>query len=339
MAALAGAAATCAGYTYLIFQQRSSTAALGLLALPFLGAAALIAFAAVGLALFFATGRRVVGAAGVTIQAVSAVALAIPAWYAAQTGLHFARFREARNPSTPAHRLEQMTVAGLRSKDYLVLSAIAANQSTPAATLLRMVKSPDPGLHDKRQGMINLFDRDSLAVVRKAIRNANLPAEAIPILAASPNDYVLSDVAAHARTPAPLVRDIYTRRPGNYLIQWGVVWNPNAPPEILEELAKRKDDSVVLRGLAGNPSTPAAILADLAKHEEDLVRSRVAANSATPETTQLELAADKNRTVRYHLATNRHLSEAAARKLLHDSDPAIVAWAERRLRKPPTVAQ
>ena len=154
------------------------------------------------------------------------------AFYEARRIQTFHRYQRADNAEILAVEADRYR----QTRDYFILSAIAANARTPPDALLRIARDPDPGLHQKRHEWIDMFDQDQMAVMRKVVRNPNSPVEALVLLAASPDNYVLSDVCGDKRTPVAILRQRCA--PSNsYLIHWSLARNANAPADVLEALS------------------------------------------------------------------------------------------------------
>jgi hypothetical protein len=275
----AGGAATVAALSlYGIFHSTSSTAAIGILFVPFAmvfggAAGAIVGFAAFQAVHFRDRIQQGLLAGTVAVAAIVLLALCVTyAFYQARRIQAFHRYQQTENPEELAAAAEQR----LAAKDYFVLSAVAANAKTPADVLLRIARAPDPVLHHKRAEWINMFDRDQLAVMRKVVRNPNSTVEALVILAASPDDYVLADVCADKRAPEAILRRRCAPK-DSYLVHWSLAGNPSAPADLLEALPRAKD-KYVAHGLAYNRSTPLPVLRELARHEDPLVRQGVAVN-------------------------------------------------------------
>jgi hypothetical protein len=288
---VAGALAIAALSLYTIFHSTSSTAAIGILFVPFSMVFGGALGAVAGFAAFHAVHLREGMRQGMqaTALAVASIALlvlgagyALRQVYRIQT---FYRYQRADNPEALAVAAEQ----SLRAGDYFLLSTIAANPKTPAGTLLRIARAPDTGLHHKRTEWISMFDRDQMAVMRKVVRNPNTPVEALVILAASPDDYVLSDVCGNKRTPVNILRERCAK--DSYLVHWSLAANFSAPADLLEALPRARD-KYVAHGLAYNPNTPLPVLRELAKHEDPLVRQGVAVNPSADTALLTDLSRD-----------------------------------------------
>ncbi len=79
------------------------------------------------------------------------------------------------------------------------------------------------------------------------------------------------------------------------LVRALVATNPNTPIECLERFME--DEKIVRDGISGNPNAPANILEELAKDSDKLVRLRVAENPATPKEVLEVLANDVDKDV------------------------------------------
>lgn len=332
--AVVGGLAASALYVLLILRQRSSTAAIGIIFVPWtFGIAAVIA-AAWSLCLYqlartAAAWRQ--GPRAVALWLIAVAFLAGSGYLVVSLGANVATFHRLQDPGVPAGVLAERYRAAMAKKNYLQLSAIAANRSTPPPILLEMARSDDPGMHAKRGGLATMFDRDALAVVRKVIRNPSMPPEAIPYLAASTNEYVLSDVAFHRETPEPILREIAARNDG-YLVHWGLAGNPNTPREILERLAT-DGDRVTAQNLASNPSTPLPILARLAGSPEQFVRWGVARNPSIDAAIAERLRTDPDETTRFYLAHNRATPREVLDKLAGDPSERVRRYAGEALKR------
>jgi hypothetical protein len=153
---------------YAIFYSTSSTAGIGMLFVPF--------------EMFFGA----VAVASLALLVVSLIYL----------GREARRIQSFYNYQHADHA-EALTIGAAGN----LLSAIATNVKTPP-TVLDISRNPDPGLHRKRHGWIEMFDRDELAVVRKVLRSQRSPVKVLSILARSADDYVLADVCADKLTPS-----------------------------------------------------------------------------------------------------------------------------------------
>ncbi|MBS1828740.1 MAG: hypothetical protein JST93_25790 [Acidobacteria bacterium] len=284
-------AALMTGVIYLaaIFHSTSSTAAIGILFIPMaMGMAAPVG------ALFGVMAHEIRHEPRSIRGVLSLIVVVGVVGLSALVGWRVVEFQRMKKESD-GDVLARAAAAKLPQRDYFLLSAIAANPKTPSGSLLAIATFPDDGLHEKRNGWINMFDRDQLAVVRKVIHNPNAPREALVQLAASKNEYVRGDIAQEHRTPVELLRKL-AAEPHGYLVDWGLAWNRSTPVEILERLPY-ETDATVAQHLGHNPSTPAALLERLAQHEKAVVRGGVAGNRSTPEPALRALTRDKEQWV------------------------------------------
>lgn len=280
----AGSLGIGAAYLWAIFHSSSSTAAIGILFVPMAMAMAAPVGALLGAMSHEAAYRRARITGIVSIAGLAACL--IPA---AAVARHILQFHHMQSESDGS-ALSEAARTQLRERDYFLLAAIAANPRTPEAALLEIAVYPDPGLHEKRTGWINSYDKDQLAVVRKVIRHPRVPVEALVKLSASKNEYVLGDLAQQQRTPAEILQRL-AGAPHGYLVDWGLALNPSTPAPILEALAYRKDKTIA-QLLARNTSTPIAILEELAVHGDAMVRGSVAANRSAPSPVLRRLSTD-----------------------------------------------
>lgn len=336
-AALVGGALVSLLYVWLLTRQRSSTAGIGLLALP-----CVFAVAASGSGVLALCGDEVARTLrlrrptrGAVARAGIAAAVLIAALFAAgRVGFQALRLQRLQSESASPAFLSGSVDSALERRSYLELAAIAGNAQTPAEALLEIASSPDPGLHRKRSGVLQLLDRDALAVMRKLLRNPNVPAEAIPLIARSEDPYVLGDVAMNAATPVPLLREL-AGRSDSYLVRWGLAWNPNTPVEILQSLAAMEyaEDAVLQRNLARNPSVPASVLSRLTRHPDPFVRRLVARNPAVPIDAQQQLARDEVEEVRFYLAINAAANAGVLDGLTGDESERVRRHAQQTLER------
>jgi hypothetical protein len=337
--AAAGAALTAALLVVLIFRSTSSTASIGLLFVPVWALAGGLAAGAWGWCL-----RRVLQARAAwrggprarTTWTVAAALVAATSVYGASQVRRLWTFQRLGDESLGPAAVEGVYREALRRRDYFLLAAVAAHPKAPPAVLLELARSDDPLLHAKRREPIDAFDRDQLAVVRKALRNPSLPPEALPLLARSADDYVLGDVAAHRATPVPLLRAIHGRS-GSYLVHWGLAGNAHTPADVLEALAGDGDRYTAAR-LAANPGAPPSVLAPLAGHPDELVRGNVALNPAIEEAVMARLAGDGSERVRFYLATNPSLDPGTAAVLARDPSERVRRYAAEDWRRKPRPA-
>ncbi len=329
---LLGGLGGSAFYVLAILHQASSTAGIGLLFTPFVFGFCAVAWAAWVWCFhraFF--DHRLFGSEASssifrTLATVSAALLLVLT--TATVGgelLRTARFLRLQSPGASPKVLERAYHRASTAEDSLHLAAIAGNGATPPWILLELARSSDPLLHEKRSGWAQLVDDDSLAVVRKVLRNPNAPDEIVGLLAKSLNDYVLGDVAGDRRADEEILRAI-DRRSDSYLVDWGLARNHNTPPEILERIAREYDLSVgylATHDLAGNPNTPSPILEELAEHDDGLVRSAAARNPVLAPELLKRLATDPQQTVRMSVCRNPSITPALLDQLAQDGSDRV----------------
>lgn len=144
-----------------------------------------------------------------------------------------------------------------------VLGAIAQNPAASSELLDRIAKFSDPSLHHAMGSLFPVLgdNRKGLAVMRLVVKNPNVSASTIEYLAnTSQTAYVLGDIAGHPKTSIETLRQLETRK--NYLVDWGLAWNPQTPPDVFTKLLDRKKyftQRTTLEFLLRNPSTPPEI--------------------------------------------------------------------------------
>ncbi len=186
------------------------------------------------------------------------------------------------------------------------LGALVTNPNVTAAVLDRVALMPNPELHHRMWSVWPLMggNEKGLAVMRLIAMRGNVSEATLVNLSKSPDPYVLSAVAANPKTPLSIIRMLSDR--GGYLMHWGLAVNPNAPADILQKLAETGDQ---------------------------YVRSSVARNSGTPAETLVRLAKDPAWHVRRDVASNPHTPRATVESLRNDPDERVRSVVEHRISK------
>jgi hypothetical protein len=120
--------------------------------------------------------------------------------------------------------------------------------------------SISPGLLD------TLANSTDLGIVLETLRNPNTHAETIVRVyrTASYPDYFFQAIAAHRNTPPDILRELFARpRTITGLDIW-FAGNPSTPKEILAGIARSNSDRSVIGALLENPSTDCSVLTLLA---------------------------------------------------------------------------
>ena len=321
-------------YLYLLSRQTSSTSGIGILFLPFILIIGGTVFGALGwFSCQIADGARLLRGT-IADRFLLAVSILVV------VGFSLGIFNVTQRVSTffwlKNHDIEEKTMEGyfsraIQEKDYFLLSGIARNRSIPKKLLSELAFSSDPLLHEKRTGWIQIFDSNSMAVIRHVLRNKKLPKELIPLLSKSKNQYVLGDVASHRLTSSELLRHIHENNEG-YLISYGLASNPNTPAEILKGLYS-DENGYINHSLAGNSNTPLEVLLLLSKNPDRFVRRYVAWNPSIDEKIMKGFLDDPEEEVRFYLTLNGRLTKEVINSLTQDSSEKIRKMADLLLKK------
>lgn len=260
---------TCIWGTWAIFQSTSSTAAIGLVFLPIQALKIAVPFYLFGYCAHHAVAAlrpprhslKGLLAAGV------ALAILLPFLHWLGNGLVLSYVARDVRAMAPSQIVNFLKASRFKENKY-ALNALLEHQDLDAQTLYQIAQIPSPELHDRMGSFFPMMGKNTkgLAVMRLVARHPNADARTLALLANSPNDYVLGDVALNKNTPADIVVRLHKK--GGYLIDWGVASNPNCPPEILHELSS-SDNEYTRASVAGNSSTSPADLERLA-HDSKL---------------------------------------------------------------------
>lgn len=156
--------------------------------------------------------------------------------------------------------------------DIFILDAIANHRSASAEVLDNIAHLNDPRLNESVGSIFGLSKGNGkgLAPIRLVALNPNVSVVTLRYLMSSDNYYLLGDMARSGKLSVEDLRKLYAKSQGQqegYLIEWGLAYNPNTPPDILRELAKKiKYGSyfdVINSALKNNPSTPEDVRAKL----------------------------------------------------------------------------
>jgi len=257
------AAAMISG-AWAILQSRASTAGIGFLGIPLIGAAA----GFLGLAF----GRwRTSAAAERRVSAWIGLALGLLlVGYNISEGIGTRGKNSVNDQRQAAHSAEiardrEMIGAALkqnpgRERAYLD-SSIRSNINDRAFLLAALPNdSISPGILD------TLANSPDLGIALEAVRNPGTTAETLARVYRTKSypDYFFQALAAHHHTPPEVLRDLYSRpRTISGLDIW-FAGNPSTPREILREISRTSSDRSVIAALLENPSIDCPLLTDLA---------------------------------------------------------------------------
>ena len=293
-----------------IFRSGSSTAAIGLIFVPIVGAIAAIPgfFAGWCLGFFLCHWQSTVKRRRILAIAVVLIPVAVITW------VSFA-LRDGMNLSKQVHQIEAMNAEELeslfnsspQSANKFILAAIAQNPNATAPILHRIVALERPELYEPMGSHFDVNGKNTkgLAVMRLIARHPNVAAADLEKLAMSTNKYVLGDAAANPKLSAATLRKLATR--SNYLVECGLARNPQTAPDVLLKLASSADEST-RASVASNLNASAEVLKSLSADQSSYVRLNVAQN----------------------LSTSRNIIE----QLTFDSAPEVSRAARNCLKKP-----
>ena len=276
---------------WAINQSRSSTAALGYLGLPLLGAVAGF------LGLAFGRWRK---SSEITLRLLSWVAFAgvvaviiselysgrqtvaknavRDTQYAVQAA-RIARNRDSINAALKANpgrqRLWIDSAIRARMSDRAFLIAALANDSVSPDVLDSLANSPDMGIK------------------LEAVRNPNATGETLArVYRTGPYPYYyFQALAAHAHTPPEILRAIYTKpEPMGGLDIW-FASNPATPGDVLDKIITRTRDPNVIRSMLQNPAVDCAKVDKLSTTMSRIYGDSVQASSLGQELEQRRASA------------------------------------------------
>ena len=189
----------------------------------------------------------------------------------------------------------------LEESDYrnnkYVLSAVVSRKDIGTDLLHKIATINSPELHERTAGFTGPIGRDTntFAVMRLVASHPNVDVKTLSVLANSPNDYVLGDVASNKKTPVDILPRLHKK--GGYLIEWGLSANPNCTPEILHELSSSRDE-YTRSYVARNENVNLSDLERLAKDREWHVRVAVLSNKKCTKEIRESLKNDPDERVR-----------------------------------------
>jgi hypothetical protein len=243
-----------------ITQSRSSTAGIGMLYLPFIGA--------IGGFLGLAFGRwRSSTDAGRSVGALAGLggAVLLIAWNIRE-GTKTIATNEVREERQLAHsaqidRDRAFIAAGLGQNEHrqgaYIDSSIRARINDPAFLIAALENdSVSPAILD------TLATSDDLGIALQAVRNPNTSRATLRrvYLTHSNPNYFLQALAGHPNTPPEIIREIYTKpRTITGLDGW-FARNPGTPRDVLEKIANTTTSTWALSQLLQNPELDCPLL-------------------------------------------------------------------------------
>ena len=244
-----------------IFQSSSSTAAIGLLFLPFYAL-----FSAILTWLF--ANMRVARRQGLRILSwlVLLAALAVPVLLVLE-GVQSIQRKEMREAKHKADTQEiarnQMLIkealARQPGRELEIINRLLDEHAGERNFLLPLLENPfaDPEALDR------MAVSEDLGLALTAIRNPNCPAATLERIYRTHvyPDYFFQALAAHNNTPVAVLNELYRRPQTINGLDRAFAANPATPREILVEIAEQTKESFVVQRLMANPKVDCSLLA------------------------------------------------------------------------------
>lgn len=219
---------------------RSSTAAIGYIFAPFIsGALAIPGFATGWCTGYFLTWRRSpldrrrwsAYAAGMVTLLVAGWIVSV-LWHGNDLEVQVKRIQGLKGVELEAVMLDPKW-----NRNKFILGAVAENPEATELALHRIAATDLQELHEKMGSAFAVMGKNDrgLAVMRLVAKHPNTAAADLEILANSKDEQVLGDVAARPELSEATLRRLAVR--GGYLVELGLARDPNAPPDILSNLA------------------------------------------------------------------------------------------------------
>jgi hypothetical protein len=253
-------AAAIVSAIWAINQSRSSTAGIGYLGLPFIGALGGFVGLAFGRWKSSTDIARRIAAWVALAAAVLIVALNIVEGSKTRAKNSVRDDKQAEFSAEVARDREEIDAALKekpgRQRQYLDSSIKA--RMTDRAFLLAALP------HDSisPQVLDTVASSADIGITLEAIRNPNASAETLTRIYKTHTypDYFFQALAAHHNTPPDILRNLH-RNPGviGGIDMW-LAGNPSTPKDVLEEIAKKETDPHVIAQLLENPSLDCGLL-------------------------------------------------------------------------------
>lgn len=248
---------------WAIFQSRSSTAAIGILFLPFYAL-----FAAV-MAWLFGNLR---GAQRPLLRLLAwiclVLALAVPALLVFQgfqsIALNASRDEQHRASLAAIDRNRQAIRAALPQApghETETLARLIREHADDRNYLLPILESPFVAADTLDQ----LAAHDDLGIALSAVRNPNCRAETLTRIYRTHSypDYFFQALASHPNTPPEILTELFRRPPTIMGLDRSFADNPATPREIIQEIIASTKESFVVQRLLHNPTLDCAQLRDI----------------------------------------------------------------------------
>ena len=239
---------------WAIFQSRSSTAAIGILFLPFYGLfAGVMAWLFANLRVAERWGWRAFG------WFCLAASLSVPTVFIFQ-GFDSIALNESRDAKYQASLVEiaknkanlAETLANNPGRESEMIDALIDKHADDRNHLLPILESR----YISAEALDHLARSEDLGIALSAIRNPNCRAETLVRIYrthAYP-DYFFQALAAHANTPPEILKELYQRPATINGLDRSLASNPATPIEVIREIMTKTNESFVVQRLLENPA-------------------------------------------------------------------------------------
>lgn len=257
-----------------IFESGSSTAAIGLVFVPFLAIAGMVFAGIWGLALGCVASslRRVQHYAPGLLLAAWIFALAVPAAAGWEVWRGLALQEAVRAvPDMTSGELDDAFARSRWNRDRFFLGALALNPAASPALLDNIAMLPEAELYEPMGSLWRVMGKNTkgIAVMRLVADHPHTRTDTLTRFADGPHaDRLRHELAKNPNTPEDVLKRWFDST--DYLVQWGLALNPRTPPAVMEKLAQGPDRYARLN-LTYNPATPKAVLERLAQDSDEVL--------------------------------------------------------------------
>jgi hypothetical protein len=246
-----------------ILRSTNSTAAIGLLFIPFVALMAFAVFFIWGYSVAYLKLKRQDGHAFALKRKFAwgvAALLSVYGFVFFATGLaltfEVGKVLQLQTEPEILHVFENT----LWKRNPFILAAVAQNPLTPSTLLDKMAMLKDPALEQPLASLFPVLGNNTkgFAVQRLVIMHPNIFPETIDYLArTSTSDFVLSSCASSPKTLKSTLQEL--EKKNLYLVDWGLAQNLNTPPEVFAALLERSPSAsqrTTLDMISRNPLAP-----------------------------------------------------------------------------------
>lgn len=259
-------AASVATGVWAIMQSRSSTAGIGFLGIPLIGALAGFLGLAFGR---YRTSTEPVRRIGAWLGLAGALLL---------VSFNIAQGAQTRTKNRGRDDKQAEFSAEVARDRAMVTAALKENRARERAWLDSSIRARIndrafllaalPNDSVSAEILDTLANSNDLGIALEAVRNPNTTSETLARVYRTKTypDYFFQALAAHRHTPPAILRELY-RRPRT--ITGLEIWfaaNPATPKEILSEIARTTNERHVVNAMLGNPALDCAVLSQLASN-------------------------------------------------------------------------